>query len=290
MDLESGHHKITTFGSQSALKSPLNLIKETIADIGACWQLAFMLAYRDLKAQYRRSFLGWLWLVIPPIAWAVGLTVLRKNNLADLGRTELHYSAYVLISMALWQIFNEALRGPINSFNANRSVLTKVSFPRESIIVANILKLSVNIVIQVALITLAFLYYKIPFTTQALAFPLAIVVLVLVGTAMGLLLTPIGLLYQDIGNGMPYLAMAGLAVTPVLFPMPSAANDGIFATVVRLNPVTPVIVTARELATGEMLTQVPQFFVASFLALLGLVVGLLLLRLAMPLVVERWSL
>ncbi|MGC1480695.1 MAG: ABC transporter permease, partial [Chthoniobacterales bacterium] len=277
------------FGAESTVTSPGKFVREMWNDLRQSRQLAGMLAFRDLKAQYRQSFLGWFWLVIPPIAWTIGMTVLRRNNLADLGKTDIYYPAYVLIGMSMWQMFTAALRGPMNAMTMNKGILTKVRFPREAIILADLMKLSVEIVVYLLLIVGAFVWYQIPVSGWTLLFPFAYMVLVLLGTTVGLFLAPIGLLYRDIGSMLPYLIMAGLVITPVLFPMPGPENDGIYAAVVRANPVTPVLVTARELATSQPLTQFPQFLLVTVLTLGALVLAMALLRAATPQIVERWS-
>jgi lipopolysaccharide transport system permease protein len=189
----------------------------------------------------------------------------------------------------MWQMFQAALRGPMMAMNLNKGILTKVRFPREAIILADVMKLGVEIVVYLLLIIAAFFFYDIPFGRTVLLFPFAYLMLVLLGTTIGLFLAPIGLLYRDIGAMLPYLLMGGLVITPVIFPMPSAENTGLFATVVRMNPVTPVLVTARELATSQPLTMLPQFFVMAGLTVVGLVLAMALLRAATPQIVERWS-
>jgi lipopolysaccharide transport system permease protein len=47
-------------------------------------------------------------------------------------------------------------------------------------------------------------------------------------------------------------------------------QQGLFARLVAWNPVTPLLVTTRELATTGVLTQVPQFWLVSFLSFVGL--------------------
>ena len=58
---------------------------------------------------------------------------------------------------------------------------------------------------------------------------------------------------------------------------------------VRWNPVTPLLVTIRELATTGLLSEPVQFWVASLVALVGLLLSWLFYRLAMPFVIERIS-
>lgn len=292
MSLESGHHEVAVYGAQSTFSTPRQFFRDLWRDVTSSRKLAAMLAFRDLKAQYRQSILGSLWLVIPPIAWTVGLTVLKRNNLASIGDFSANPAknpAYILISMALWQMFTESLKGPMQAFQMNRGILTKVRFPREAIIMADIIKLLVAVGIQMALIAVAAIWYRLPITWTVLFFPVAVLALILLGTSAGLLLAPIGLLYKDVGNSMQYIFLAGMAVTPVLFEMSELAPGGYFAAFVQINPVSPLLVTARELATGQTLSMLPQFAIVLALILVLVFVALALVRAAMPIVIERWS-
>lgn len=292
MSIESGHHEVAVYGARSTFSTPRQFLRDLWRDIMASRKLAAMLAFRDLKAQYRQSILGPLWLVIPPLAWTVGLTVLKDNNLANIGdfsENPAKNPAYILISMALWQMFTESLRGPMQALQMNRGILTKVRFPREAVIVADILKLLVAVAIQVSMIAVVAVVYRLPVTATVLAFPLAVGALILLGTTAGLLLAPIGLLYKDIGNSMQYIFLAGMAVTPVLFEMSELAPGGYYAAFVKINPVAPLLVTARELATGQVLTMLPQFGIVVGLTVAMLFVALALVRASMPIVIERWS-
>ena len=50
--------------------------------------------------------------------------------------------------------------------------------------------------------------------------PIPILCLYLLGTAIGLLLLPIGALYQDIGRGIGLVLRFAMYMTPVVFPVP----------------------------------------------------------------------
>jgi lipopolysaccharide transport system permease protein len=108
----------------------------------------------------------------------------------------------------------------------------------------------------------------------------------LVGTALGLLITPVGMLYSDVGRGLPLLMQFLMYVTPVVFPMPSA---GWAAILVNLNPLTPVILTARDWFTGVTPTYLGNFMLVNLIAVALLLVVWVLNRLAMPILIERMS-
>ena len=74
-----------------------------------------------------------------------------------------------------------------------------------------------------------------------LLIPVGLLSLVLTGTAVGLLLTPLGVLYGDIGRGIPLITQFLMYLSPVVFPL---ASTGWTAQLMRLNPLTPPILNA----------------------------------------------
>jgi len=289
MSLESGHHQTAVYGADSLLLQPGKLLLAIWHDVLACRQLAFILAVRDLRAQYRQSLFGIFWILAPPIIVAVGLTVAKKNNLIDLGDTKLPTLAFTLIGMSIWQMFATAVSGPLQVLGSYRSILTKVVVPPEAIIASSLVKLSITVVLQIVLIVFACIWFRLPVTGQTIFALPAMVCVVLSGTAIGLILTPVGLLYRDIALAIPIIEKGLLIVTPVLYTSNHLARGGFFATTVRLNPLGPLIETTRQLISGEHLTQLPQFFGVLGLMAILLVFGLIFVRVAMPLVIERWS-
>ena len=104
------------------------------------------------------------------------------------------------------------------------------------------------------------------------------------GTLVGLLLAPPSLLYQDVARGVTMLVGAWFFITPVVYPLPAS---GRYTTVIRLNPVTPLLVTTRELATTGVVSDPVGFLWWSLVTVVGLAAAWLGFRLALPFVLER---
>lgn len=289
MSLKSGHLETHVYGAESMLLRPGKLLATIWRDILAGRQLAVILAVRDLRAQYRQSLFGIFWILAPPVVVAVGLSVAQKNGLVDFGHSQIPLVAFTLIGMAVWQVFSAAMNGPLQVVGYYRSVLTKVVVPPESVILSSLVKLGITIALQLLLVMFAFLYYGLPFSATTLLGLPAILCVALFGTAVGLLVMPVGLLYRDIGLALPLLEKGWLIVTPTVFAAKKLAPGGFYAAAASLNPMTPMITTTRQLVAGEDLTMLPGFFGVTLLAIVLLAVGLVLVKAAMPLVIERWS-
>jgi lipopolysaccharide transport system permease protein len=241
---------------------------------------------RDISAQYRQSFLGIFWAFLPPIATATALTLATNAKILNIGTTELPYPAYVILGMTLWQTFVEALNSPMNAVGGARSMMARINFPREAIVLSQLGQVFFNFGIKLILIVALFLWFKMPITWSVLLAPVALIHLVALGTAIGLLLTPISALYQDVPRALALGISLWLFLTPVVYPVP---QDGWFASLIRLNPVTPLLVTTRELATTGVVSDPVGFWVVSVLAFIGLFVGWLVYRVSMPFIIERMS-
>lgn len=271
---------------ESRLRRPKQLLQEMGRDLLACRELAWRLCVRDISAKYRQSFLGIAWAVLPPVVMALGFTLAKSSGVVNIGAVDLPYPAYVMFSMTLWQTFVEALNGPVQAVASAKSMITKISFPREALILAKLGEIFFNFGIKLLLIIGLFIWFKVPITWSVVIAPVALIHLVLLGTFFGLLLAPVGVLYQDFASAITLASGLWLFLTPVVYPVP---DGGAFGAIVKLNPVTPLLVTTRELATTGVISDPQGFWIASAIAIAGLLVAWVTYRLALPYVVERIS-
>jgi len=271
---------------ESLLRHPIQLFKQMGRDLLASRELAWRLMVRDISAQYRQSFLGVIWAFLPPIVMAAGFTLASDAGAIAIDTTDLPYPAYVMFSMALWQTFVEALNGPVQAVTVAKPMLAKVNFPREAIILAKLGEVFFNFAIKLILIVGLFIWFRVPVSWTAILAPVALIHLILFGTFIGVLLAPLGVLYQDVSKGLTMITGFWLFLTPVVYPVP---GEGTFGSLVRLNPVTPLLVTTRELATTGVISDPTRFWIASIITVVGLLLTWVAFRLAMPFVIERVS-
>jgi len=270
----------------SELRKPGRLFAQMWRDLLASRELAWRLMVRDISAKYRQSVFGIAWAFLPPIVLAAGFTMAGNAKVINIAATPIPYVAYVMLSMILWQTFVEALSGPVTAVINAREMLARVNFPREALVLAKLGETGFNFSIKLVLVLAIFLWYRMPVTSGVFIAPLALLCLVLFGTFLGVLLAPLGLLYHDVTQGLIVLTGLWLFLTPIVYPMP---QTGTFAAIVKLNPVTPLLVTTRELATTGVVSDPARFFIVTAVTVVGLFVTWFVFRLAMPYAIERVS-
>lgn len=275
---------ITIYTPESALRHPVRMIGNMYRDLLACRALALQLAVRDIRAQYRQAALGLLWAFILPIANTVAWLFIQASGVVMVQPTALPYPIYVFTGTILWAILMEAVNAPLQQITAARPMLTKINFPHEALVLSGIYQTLFNAIIKILVLLVVLLIYGISVDWSLTLFPLAVFCLVLAGTALGLTFIPLGMLYSDVRKGLPLLFQFFMYLTPIVFPAPSA---GWAATLFELNPLTPLIVTCRDLATGNYPSQLVSFVAVNLGMALLLVLMWAVYRIAMPIYIER---
>lgn len=277
---------ITIYTPESSLASPTKMLRDMFHDLAAGRELAWRLVVRDINAQYRQAFLGILWAFILPLANTLVWIFLSKAGIVSISTTSVPYPLYVFIGTMLWAILMDSINSPLQQVNAAKSMLAKLNFPRESLILSGIYQTLFNASIKIALMLVALVSFGINPGWNLLLFPIGIFSLILVGTTVGLLITPLGMLYGDIGRALPLLMQFLMYVTPVVFPMP---KEGWTSLLFNLNPLSPIILTARDWLTGSIPEHIGYFLIVNWVSSILFFAAWIGYRLAMPILIERMS-
>ena len=262
------------------------LLKASLADLYRSRFLARQLAVRDIKAQYRQSFLGILWAFATPITTAFVWIFLNSSGTIRLTDTGIPYPVYAFTGTLLWSIMTESINSPINATNSARSILSKINFPKEALIVSGIYKLLFNSSIKILLLLVFLPVFGVGFHSSILFFPFAILGAVLFGTTLGLFLTPIGMLYKDIGRMISFGLQFLMYATPVVYAVP---KEGVMRTIMEWNPFTPFILIARDTITGMPSDHLTYYFIVLGCCVPLLLLGFVFYRISIPVIVERLS-
>lgn len=267
-------------------KGVFGLTKDMLKDLIGSHFLAFQFAKRDISSQYRQSYLGILWLFLTPVVSAMVWIFLNSSGTLNIPDTGIPYPIYVFSGTLIWSILIEAINSPTTSTNASRSLLTKINFPKEALVLSGVYKLLFNSSIKVILLIVLVFLFGIGFHWSLLLFPIALLCAVLVGTAIGLFLTPIGLLYNDISRLVTMSLSFIMYLTPVVYNIP---ETGIMKVVMTYNPFTPLIMTTRDLAVGQSPEFLNYFFGLTVVGACLLILSLVIYRVSIPVIVERLS-
>lgn len=276
---------VTVYSPESPLRNPLKLIREILGDIWSSRELVWILFLRDLKASYRQSYLGYIWIIFPPLTAAAVWIYLNGSGIVSTAETPIPFAAFALIGTTLWTTLTSAFNAPLGGFMGGSAVFMKLKVPPEAFIASSLGKVLFDTGIRLLLLIPLYFIYPLNPGWHALLLPVAILAILLFGTALGYWLIPIGGLYGDVARAVG-LAMPLLMYTaPVVYPMVSKKNFAYY--LMEYNPATPLVMTGRDwLTTGSSL-HAPELLVLLAVSLPVLLAGMVILRVAMPHLVVR---
>lgn len=276
--------KETIYTPESGIRNPAKLLRDMFFDLKEAHALGMRLTKRNIKAMYRQSMLGYVWSVVPPLLTSLVWVFLNGQNVVNIAATDVPYPLFVITGTMLWQIFAESVSAPLNGVTSGKSMLAKINFPRESLILTGIYTVLFNTLIKIGLILLVFVFYGFMPGLSAFFALFGILSLIIFGSMIGLLLTPIGMLYTDIKQGIGVVLKFAIYLTPVIYPEP---KSGMAARLMEFNPVAPLITTTRNLLLDTPAPRVNDFIIISAVSIILFLLGLFFYRMAMPIIIER---
>ena len=246
--------------------------------------LSWQLFRGTIGAKYRRSFLGYFWMVFPAIAITGGISFASQSGVIRPGETQLPYPIFVFVGILLWQVFVEAVDISHRAFDGARSYLTKVNFSREAIILAQLYEALIITIVRLALLLLLVALFGDGGWKASGVITICFGGAVLLGLGIGALLMPFTMLFADLHHAVKLGLTYGVFITPAFY-LPE--ESGMFSNLILYSPITPLMTSARDAAAGVALSQ-PGSLAAILVLSIGFVVtGMAMVRLSAPIVIER---
>lgn len=250
------------------------------------FHLAKQLARRDITSQHRQSIFGVFWVIFPVIMNAMVWIFLQSSGTIQLTPTKIPYPLFALVGTTIWSIFGECLNMPMSAINGNKGIITKINFEKEALISLGFIKIGFNLLIKLSMILFFILYFKVMPVSSILLFIPFLLLTMLFFISIGIIISPIGVLYNDISKMIPIGLQLLMYVSPVLYVMP---KSGLMQTIMSINPLSYIIIDIRNTLTGMPVED--HFFWLGFLVvtLFLSLIAMIVYRVSMPIITERMS-
>ena len=280
----SNNVKIAIYRQRRAALFNAGDFLDMVRDLWGSRELIQRLVLRDFSVRYRQSVLGYFWAVVPQLVTVGIFAFLTRYRVFDMGQPELPYLVHALWSISLWQLFSVSLVGCTDSLVNAGSLVTKVNFPKEAIVISSAATACVDFAIRLVpiLIAMAFLGF-IPSLNALFILPIVLLVLML-AIGLGFILSVINLVVRDMGNMVAMVMTFGMFLAPILYPPPTREP---FSLVNVLNPFSPLLIATQESLAGSTWSHPLAFAMSALLALFLFLLGWRVFRITLPRVAER---
>jgi lipopolysaccharide transport system permease protein len=232
------------------LARPGAFVRSIWRDLRRSRPLATEMARRDIRNHYRLSLIGPVGVVLPPVAMTLVGLGFQQAGILKVESTAIPYGLFVLVGTILWTSFVEALMAPMYGLLAEQRLLARTTATAESIVLGKLAHVLFNVGIKAMLLIAALVWYRFAVPVTAVLALAGVLTLTALGTAIGLALAPVNLLYRDISRLLAVATAFWLVFSPVYFPPPPGSSIG---AIMRANPVTPILSGTRSLLlTGHI--------------------------------------
>lgn len=247
-----------------------------------------LLVRKGILTRYHGTFLGWAWSYVKPTAQFL-IYYLVMGVFLNLNHGIEKFPIYLFSGIIVVNLFTESFGNATKSVVNNRALVKKIYLPRELFPLADVLIAFVHFLPQlVILLTVCLIAGWAPTPVQLAGVVLALLVVLLLATGMGLLFGAVNVSFRDAQNLVELILIFATWTSPVLysFTMVRARAPGWAFELYMLNPLSGAVElfhSAFWFPTTSMMAERPSHlwiygFSAVLLGLLATIVGQLVFR------------
>ncbi len=209
--------------------------------------LFFFLIWRDIKALYAQTILGFAWAILNPLIQILIFSIIF-GRVAKIPTDGIPYTLFSAVAIIPWAYMSEAMMRSSSSLVTGQAMLGKIYFPRILFPVTPVLAKLVDFGISLILLVAIIIYYRVPLTWNLMLLPILILLMVAVPAAIGLWLSALAIRYRDVKFVMPFVLRMLIYTAPIVYSASSIPEN--YRLLYSLNPLVGVIEGFRSCLLG----------------------------------------
>lgn len=214
--------------------------------LGGGWRRSFellsLIAVTDFKKAYFGTALGYVWSIARPLM-LFGVLLAVFTQIFRIGSEVPNYPVLLLFNIVLFGFFQEATVTAVTSIVSQESVVRKTQFPRLVIPLAVVLTSLFNLGLNLVVVFIFILAWGIDPTWTWLLFPIVLVLLFLLTTAVSMIVSSLYPRFRDTAIIWSVAATVLFYASPVLYPLEVVPDT--LADIIQINPLAPLFELAR---------------------------------------------
>ncbi|HLZ48727.1 MAG TPA: ABC transporter permease [Candidatus Limnocylindria bacterium] len=202
-------------------------------------------AWRELRARYKGSALGFAWNFLNPLLQLLVYWILFGVVLGTRPRTETGeqpFAIFLFVGLLPWTFFSTSLILGAASIVGNGAIVKKVRLPVQLLPAASVLSALVNFLLSLVVLFAVLALFGPRHPEGLVYLPLVVLVELVLALGFAYLLAALDVFYRDVEHILAILLLAWYFLTPILFPISLVANRPRELLGLSLNPMTGIVV------------------------------------------------
>jgi ABC-type polysaccharide/polyol phosphate export permease len=192
--------------------------------------------WREVKARYRGSFLGFLWTLLNPLMFMAIYSLVFTVYL----RIEMPaYPVFLFTGLLPWIWFSSALVSGATSVIDGSSLIKRVAFSPLILPAVAVTANLVNFLLALPLLLVFMIGFRVPITWAVLSVPVAVAIQYAFTLGLAVILAMVTVRYRDLQHLLTNLVSLWFFLTPIIYPLsmvPPSLQGPLL-----LNPMLPII-------------------------------------------------
>ena len=235
-----------------AIQPQGRLLDLKLAELWQHRDLVYLFVRRDFVVQYKQTILGPLWHFLQPLITTLVFTVVF-SKIAGISTDGVPPFMFYMTGVIIWTYFSGVLVNASGTLINNAGILRKIYFPRLVMPLASLLARLIAFGIQFIFLLGFLLYFlhqgaDINPNRWLLATPLLLLMVALLGTGVGLIISALTVRYRDLNVLIGFGVQLWMYATPIIYPM-SALPDELYFWMM-LNPMASIMEMFRYAILG----------------------------------------
>ena len=195
-----------------------------------------ILIFRNLKATYQDTWLGYAWTLVTPLIYA-GILVFLFEQVLEIKMRR--FSSFLLIGILGYRWFQSALSQAARSITANRVLARRPGFEVAVLPVVPVTSNLLDFLLSLPILAIVLAIGGSEMSSALLVIPVLLVIQYVLTLGFAYLLAAANLIFRDTSHVADLALTAGFFLTPIFYDIESVP-EGI-RTLFYLNPLVPLL-------------------------------------------------
>ncbi|MDQ2648774.1 MAG: ABC transporter permease [Actinomycetota bacterium] len=221
-----------------------------VSELASHRELLKNLTLRELRGKYKRSFLGWGWSLLNPLAsmltYSIVFAVILRIEVLPGDPSGLDvFALWLLCGLLPWTFLANSLTSGTEALVGNSNLIRKVYFPRQILVAASVGSFGITFLIEMLVLSAALLIAGNMILPWLPVVVLLTVILAAFAFGLALILSVANVYFRDARHLIGILLQVWLYLTPVIYPLTLVPEEYEFAgldvpirDLIELNPMT----------------------------------------------------
>lgn len=169
---------------------------------------------KEIKARYKRTIFGFLWIFINPVLQMMVIGFIFKYFIKQPIN---NYNYFLFSGLLIWNFFTISLTKATPSIIHERTLVKKAQFPRSVIPLSIVLSNFIHFLIGLIIFFIPLYLIHSPFIARILSVIISVLLLFIFTTGLSLLTSALNVRYRDINFFVQAILIIWFYATPIVY-------------------------------------------------------------------------